>query len=125
MAKEAIGSQYIRNRGEKQARDRSSHPLTAPPAQKSPHLLHLPALGVDDGAQMGAVPESSWLDALFLRQMIPQRQGASRAARHARRYEVSTGLAPLLRSATDTQSRELAQLRTLLSQRSRQGCQGT
>ena len=76
-------------------------------------------------AQMGAVPESSRLDALFLRQMIPQRQGAIRAARNALRYEVSTGLAPILRSVIDTQSREVGQMRALLSQRGCQTCQGT
>lgn len=72
-------------------------------------------------AQMGAVPESSRLEALFLRQMIPQRQGAIRAARTALRFEVSTGLAPILRSVIDTQSREVGQMRVLLNRR---GCQG-
>ena len=74
---------------------------------------------------MGAVPESSWLDALFLRQMIPHRQGGLRAARTALQYEVSTGLAPLLRSAIDTQSREIGQIRALLNQRGCQSCQTT
>ena len=68
-------------------------------------------------AQMGAAPEGNRLEILFLRQMIPHRQGGLRAARTALRYEVSTGLAPLLRSAIDAQSRDLGQLRTLLSQR--------
>ena len=68
-------------------------------------------------AQMGAVPEGNRVDVLFLRQMIPHRQGGVRAARTALRYEVSTGLAPLLRSAIDAQSRDLGQLRALLSQR--------
>ena len=72
-------------------------------------------------AQMGAVPESSRLEALFLRQMIPQRQGAIRAARTALRFEVSTGLAPILRSVIDTQSREVGQMRVLLNRR---GCHG-
>ena len=72
--------------------------------------------------QMRAVPEGNQLDVLFLRQMIPQRQGAVRAARNALRYEVSTGLAPILRSTVDIQSREVGQLRVLLSQR---GCQST
>ena len=72
-------------------------------------------------AQMGATPESNRLDALFLRQMIPQRQGAIRAARNALRYEVSTGLAPVLRSVIDTRSRETGQMRALLNRR---GCQG-
>ena len=71
-------------------------------------------------AQMGAAPEGNRLDVLFLRQMIPLRQGGIRAARTALRYEVSTGLAPLLRSAIDAQSREVGQMRALLSQR---GCQ--
>ena len=71
--------------------------------------------------QMRAVPESNQLDALFLRQMIPQRQGAVRAARNALRYEVSTGLAPILRSVIDVQSREIGQMRALLNRR---GCQG-
>ena len=70
-------------------------------------------------AQMGAVPEGNRPDVLFLRQLLPQRQGGVRAARTALRYEVSTGLAPLLRSAIDAQSREMRQLRTLLNQR---GC---
>ena len=76
-------------------------------------------------AQMGAVPESSQVDVLFLRQMIPHRQGGIRAARTALRYEVSTGLAPLLRSAIDAQSREVGQMRALLSQRGCQSCQTT
>ena len=74
-------------------------------------------------AQMGAVSEGNQLDALFLRQMIPQRQGAVRAARTALQYEVSAGLAPLLRSAIDAQSREIRQMRALLSQRGCQRCQ--
>ena len=68
-------------------------------------------------AQMGAVPESNRVDILFLRQLIHHRQGGVRAARTALQYEVSTGLAPLLRSTIDTYSREVGQLRTLLSQR--------
>ena len=76
-------------------------------------------------AQMGAVPEGNQVDVLFLRQMIPQRQGGIRAARTALRYEVSTGLAPLLRSAIDAQSREVRQMRALLSQRGCQSCQST
>ena len=74
-------------------------------------------------AQMGAVPEGSQVDVLFLRQLIPHRQGSIRAARTALRYEVSTGLAPLLRSAIDAQSREIGQMRALLNQRNCQGCQ--
>ena len=69
--------------------------------------------------QMGAVPEGNRVDVHFLRQMIPHRQGGIRAARTALQYEVSTGLAPLLRSAIDAQSRDLGQLRAMLSQR---GC---
>ena len=76
-------------------------------------------------AQMGAVPEGNQVDVLFLRQMIPQRQGGLRAARTALRYEVSTGLAPILRSTVDACSRDLGQLRSLLNQRGRQSCQGT
>ena len=76
-------------------------------------------------AQMGAAPEGNQLDVLFLRQMIPQRQGGIRASRTALRYEVSTGLAPILRSTIDTQSREVRQVRALLSQRGCQSCQGT
>ena len=72
--------------------------------------------------QMGAVPEGNQVDVLFLRQMIPQRQGAIRVARNALRYEVSAGLAPILRFAIDTQSREVAQMRALLNQR---GCQSS
>ena len=74
-------------------------------------------------AQMGAVPESNRAEVLFLRQLIPLRQGGIRAARTALRYEVSTGLAPLLRSAIDAQSREVGQLRAFLRQRSCQSCQ--
>ena len=76
-------------------------------------------------AQMGAVPEGNQVDVLFLRQMILHRQGGVRAARTALKYEVSTGLAPLLRSAIDAQSREVGQMRALLSQRGCQSCQGT
>ena len=76
-------------------------------------------------AQMGAVPEGGRMDVLFLRQMIPQRWGGIRAARTALRYEVSAGLAPLLRSAIDDQSREIRQMRILLSQRGCQSCQST
>ena len=76
-------------------------------------------------AQMGATPEGNQLDVLFLRQMIPQRQGAIRAARTALRYEVSTGLAPILRTTIDAQSREIGQMRALLSRRGCQSCQGT
>ena len=74
-------------------------------------------------AQMGAVPEGSQVDVMFLRQMIPHRQGGLRAARTALQYEVSTGLAPLLRSAIDAQSREVGQLRAFLSRRGCQRCQ--
>ena len=76
-------------------------------------------------AQMGAVPEGNRLEVLFLRQLIPQRQGGLRAARTALQYEVSAGLAPILRSAIDAQSREIRQMRTLLGQRGCQSCQGT
>ena len=76
-------------------------------------------------AQMGAVPESSRLDAHFLRQMIPQRQGGIRAARTALQYEVSTGLAPILRSMIDIQSREVGQMRALLNRWGCQSCQAT
>ena len=76
-------------------------------------------------AQMGTVPEGNQVDVLFLRQMIPHRQGVLCAARTALRYEVSAGLAPILRSTIDACSRDLGQLRTLLSQRGRQSCQGT
>ena len=75
--------------------------------------------------QMRGVPEGNQLEVLFLRQMIPQRQGAVRAARNALRYEVSAGLAPILRSVIDTQSREAGQMRTLLSQRGCKSCQST
>ena len=73
--------------------------------------------------QMGAVPEGNRVDILFLRQMIPHRQGGIRAARTALRYEVSTGLAPLLRSAIDAQNRDAAQMRALLNRRGCQSCQ--
>ena len=67
--------------------------------------------------QMGAVPEGSQVDVLFLRQLTPHRQGGICAAQTALRYEVSTGLAPLLRSAIDTQSREVWQMRAMLNRR--------
>ena len=76
-------------------------------------------------AQMGAAPEGNQVNAIFLQQMIPLCQGGVRAARTALRYEVSAGLAPLLRSAIDVQSRETAQMRALLSQRGCQSCQVT
>ena len=76
-------------------------------------------------AQMGAAPEGNQPDILFLRQMILQRQGGIRVARTALRYEVSTGLAPILRFVIDTQSREMGQMRALLNQRGRQSCQLT
>ena len=76
-------------------------------------------------AQMGSVPEGNRVDVLFLRQMIPHRQGGVRAARTALQYEVSAGLAPILRSTIDAYSRDLGQLRTLLRQRGCQSCQGT
>ena len=76
-------------------------------------------------AQMGAVPEGNQVDVLFLRQMIPQRQGGIRAARTALRYEVTAGLAPLLRSAIDAQSREVGQRRAVLNRRGCQSCQAT
>ena len=76
-------------------------------------------------AQMGAVPEGNQVEVLFLRQMIPHRQGGLRAARTALRYEVSVGLAPLLRSAIDAQSREVGQMRALLNRRGCQSCQST
>ena len=75
-------------------------------------------------AQMKTAPESNRLDALFLRQMIPQRLGAVRAARTALQYEISTGLVPILRSVIDTQSREIGQMRAFLNQRGCQSCQG-
>ena len=75
-------------------------------------------------AQMGAVPEDGQVDVMFLRQMIPLRQGGVRAARTALRYEVSAGLAPLLRSTIDAYSREVGQMRALLNQRGCQSCQG-
>ena len=68
-------------------------------------------------AQMGAVPEGNQVEVLCLRQMIPHRQGGLRAARTALRYEVSAGLAPLLRSAIDAQNRDLGQLRAMLGRR--------
>ena len=67
--------------------------------------------------QMGAVPEGNQVDVLFLRQLIPHRQGGLNTARTALRYEVSTGLAPLLRSAIDTQGREMWQMRAMLNRR--------
>ena len=75
--------------------------------------------------RMGAVPEGNQVDVHFLRQMIPLRQGGIRAARTALRYEVSAGLAPLLRSAIDAQNRDVGQMRALLNQRGCQSCPGT
>ena len=76
-------------------------------------------------ARMGSVPEGNQVDVMFLRQMIPHRQGGLRTARTALRYEVSAGLAPLLRSAIDAQSREVGQMRALRLRRGCQSCQGT
>ena len=75
--------------------------------------------------RMGAVPESNRVEVLFLRQLIPHRQGGIRAARTALRYEVSTGLAPWLRSTIDAYGRDLRQMRAFLNQRDCQSCQGT
>ena len=68
-------------------------------------------------ARMGAVPEGGQVDVMFLRQMIPHRQGGLSTARTALRYEVSAGLAPWLRSAVDAYGRDLGQLRALLGRR--------
>lgn len=70
--------------------------------------------------RMGAAPEGNRLDVVFLRQLLPLHRGAACMAHNALRYEVSTGLAPVLRSILDTQNREIRQTRALLR---RMGCQ--
>lgn len=72
--------------------------------------------------RMGAAPEGNRLDAIYLQQLIPHRQGAVRMARHALRYDLTTGLPPIMRAAVDAQLRETGQIRALLR---RMGCQGT
>ena len=72
--------------------------------------------------EMGTTPEGNRLNAVFIQQMIPHHQGAVRMAQNALRYEVCTGLAPILRSIMDTQCREIRQMRSFLY---RMGCQGT
>ena len=99
--------------------------LTSPPMDLRLCQRRMDLIFREMYTQMRAVPDGNQLDVLFLRQMIPQRQGGLRAARTALRYEVSTGLAPILRSAIDAQSREVGQLRTLLNQRGCQSCQST
>lgn len=70
--------------------------------------------------RMGASPESNYLNAVFLRQMVPLHLGAVRLTQNALRHEVSTALPPILRSIVDTQRRELRQIYALLR---RMGCQ--
>ena len=53
-------------------------------------------------SQMGSAPEGNRLDLVFLRQMIPHHLGAARMAQNTLRYQVATGLAPVLRSTIDT-----------------------
>lgn len=71
-------------------------------------------------SQMGSAPEGNRLDLVFLRQMIPHHLGAARMAQNTLRYQVATGLAPMLRSTIDTHCKEVRQMRALLR---RMGCQ--
>ena len=71
-------------------------------------------------SQMGSAPEGNRLDLVFLRQMIPHHLGAARMAQNTLRYQVATGLAPVLRSTIDTHCKEVRQMRALLR---RMGCQ--
>ena len=71
-------------------------------------------------SQMGSAPEGNRLDLVFLRQMIPHHLGAAPMAQHTLRYQVATGLAPVLRSTIDTHCKEVRQMRALLR---RMGCQ--
>ena len=71
-------------------------------------------------SQMGSAPEGNRLDLVFLRQMIPHHLGAARMAQNPLRYQVATGLAPVLRSTIDTHCKEVRQMRALLR---RMGCQ--
>ena len=71
-------------------------------------------------SQMGSAPEGNRLDLVFLRQMIPHHLGAARMAQNTLRYQVATGLAPVLRSTIDTHCKEVRQIRALLR---RMGCQ--
>ncbi len=71
-------------------------------------------------SQMGSAPEGNRLDLVFLRQMIPHHLGAARMAQNTLRYQVATGLAPVLRSTIDTHCKEVRQMRALLR---RTGCQ--
>lgn len=73
-------------------------------------------------AQMNSAPEGNRLDVLFLRQMIPHRQGAVRMAQNALRYGVDPELEPILRSTADIQRWEIGQMNSLLR---RMSCQGT
>ncbi len=65
-------------------------------------------------AQMGAAPENNALAAVFMREMIPHRQGAIRMAETALKYDVCTELVPILRSIVTQQRQGVAQMRTLL-----------
>lgn len=71
-------------------------------------------------AQMGSVPESNRLEAVFLQGMLPHCQGAVRMAENALKYDISTELVPILRSLIQQQRQEAARARALLS---RMGCQ--
>ena len=73
-------------------------------------------------SQMRATPEGNRLDAVFMQEMIPHHLGAVRMSQNTLRYEICTGLAPVLRSIIDTQCREVRQMRALLQ---RMGCQQT
>ena len=70
-------------------------------------------------AAMNAAPESNRLAAVYLREMIPHHQGAVRMARNAQKYPVCVQLAPILQTIIAQQTREIAQMRSLLG---RMGC---
>ncbi len=66
-------------------------------------------------AQMGSAPENNALAAVFMREMIPHRQGAVRMAENALKYDVCTDLVPILRTIVTQQRQEMIQMRSLLS----------
>ena len=64
---------------------------------------------------MGSSPENNALAAVFMREMIPHRQGAVRMAENALKYDVCTDLVPILRTIVTQQRQEMIQMRSLLS----------
>lgn len=73
-------------------------------------------------AAMGSAPERNALAAVFMREMIPHHRGAIRMAENALKYDVCTGLVPILRAIATQQRQGIAQMRSLLR---RMECQRT